>query len=128
MLQHAYAGWDGVDPTSTFQFLPPYGNGSAAGYKAAGWSLHDANSYSKALYQNLKGVNTYLSYLRTRGTSDMLDSLDAAVTNALAGQQKPGPALNGVASSWKQTISSYGSSFKQEYRTSINYGKAPTGP
>jgi multiple sugar transport system substrate-binding protein len=129
MVEHGYAGWDGVDPTSTFQFLPPGGDATPAGFKGAGWNAKDAKVYSDSLLANLEGPDTYIPYLRTRGTSDMLSALDAAVTNTLAGRSKPKEALDGVAESWKRTVSDIGDEeFKQEYLTSINYGKAPTGP
>jgi multiple sugar transport system substrate-binding protein len=129
MQAHGFAGWDGVDPTSTFQFLPPGGDATVQGFEDAGWNAKDAKVYSDSLLANLKGPDTYIPYLRTRGTSDMLSALDAAVTNTLAGRVDPKKALDGVAESWKRTVSDIGNDeFKQEYQTSINYGKAPEGP
>ncbi|HEX7021712.1 MAG TPA: extracellular solute-binding protein [Trueperaceae bacterium] len=129
LTQAAYAGGDGIDPTSEFQFLPPLGNANVEGYVKAGWNPEDARTYSDALYANLAQVDTYLPYLRTRGTASFQNALDAAITNVLAERAEPQEALDGVAEAWQRTIDSLGAdSFKQEYRTSIGYGEAPKGP
>jgi multiple sugar transport system substrate-binding protein len=129
LTEAAYAGWDGIDPTSRFQFLPPGGTASVEGYEEAGWSGEDAQVYSDALLANLAEVDTYLPYLRTRGTAEIVNELDAAVTNVLAGQAEPQAALDGVAEAWSRTVDSLGADeFKQEYQTSINYGEEPMGP
>jgi multiple sugar transport system substrate-binding protein len=129
MIQHGFAGWDGVDPTSTFQFLPPGGDATEEGFVAAGWDAGDAKAYSDALIANLDTAETFIPYLRTRGTSEFLNALDAAVTNVLAGRAEPKAALDEVAEQWKRTVEELGEDeFKDEYQTSINYGKAPEGP
>lgn len=129
MLDDAYEGADGVDPTSSFQFLEPQGEATVSGYEKAGWNGADAKAYSQAILDNLTKVSTYLPYLRTRGTSDILSGLDAAVTNTLAGQSEPQEALDGVSDEWKQLVEELGSDeYKDEYQTSIGYGKEPTGP
>jgi multiple sugar transport system substrate-binding protein len=129
MLDYAYDGADGVDPTSSYQFLKPDGAADVGAYEKAGWSAADAEAYSKAILDNLENVDTYLPYLRTRGTADMFETLDAAVTNTLAGRSPPQEALDGVAEQWTQLVEELGSDeFKEEYQTAIGYGKEPTGP
>jgi multiple sugar transport system substrate-binding protein len=129
MLNYAYEGADGVDPTSSFQFLKPEGEATVSGYEKAGWSGADAEAYSKAILDNLTHVDTYLPYLRNRGTSDIISGLDSAVTNTLAGRSEPQEALDGVAQEWEQLVEELGNEeYKDEYRTAIGYGKKPTGP
>ena len=129
LMKAAYAGWDGLDPTSMFQFVTPNGTASVEDYVVAGWNSDDAQAYSDALFENFKAVDTYIPYLRIRGTNEFLNALDVGVTEALAGQKTPQEALDEVAKAWKLTIDSFGKDqLLKEYQTAINYGKPPTGP
>lgn len=129
LMEAAFAGWDGLDPTSSFQFVEPQGTAKVEEYVAANWNADDAKAYSQALYENFEAVDTFIPYLRIRGTNEFLNALDIGITQALAGQKTPQEALDEIAKEWKQTIDSIGKDqLLKEYQISINYGKAPTGP
>jgi hypothetical protein len=65
--------------------------------------------------------------LRIRGTNEFSLAMDTAVNQYLTNQISAEKAAEQIAKDWKRIIDSFDfESYKEEYKTSINFGGIPT--
>jgi ABC-type sugar transport system, periplasmic component len=115
-------GWTGVDPGTTYDFLPPVGTATIDEYVQTGYDADDVREFLLAYQTMWFEYPLSLPYLRIPGTADYIESLDIHLSEALSGQASPQEALDRVARDWERITNRMG---RQEqlrlYRESIGY-------
>lgn len=115
-------GWTGVDPGTTYDFLPPAGTAKIEDYVETGYDAEDMRGFLQAYQTMWFDYPLSIPYLRIPGAADYIESLDVHLSEALSGQASPQEALNRVANDWERITNSLGRNDQLRlYRESIGY-------
>ncbi|HHV93479.1 MAG TPA: extracellular solute-binding protein [Firmicutes bacterium] len=115
-------GWTGVDPGTTYDFLPPFGTASIDDYVQTGYDPQDVTEFLNAYLEMWFDYPLSLPYLRIPGTADYIESLDIHLSEALSGQVSAQEALNRTAQDWERITNRLGRQSQLElYREAIGY-------
>ncbi len=115
-------GWTGVDPGTTYDFLPPYGKASIEDYVQTGYDAEDVTEFLNANLEMWFDYPLSIPYLRIPGTADYIESLDIHLSEALSGQVSAQEALDRTARDWERITNRLGKDMQlQLYREAIGY-------
>jgi multiple sugar transport system substrate-binding protein len=115
-------GWTGVDPGTSYDWLPPNGTATIDDYVAAGWNEVDAKSYVDAYTDNFFKYPIFQTYIRIPATTEMMTAWDIHLSEAVTGQISPQEALDRTKDDWNRIIDDYGREELLElYQASIGY-------
>lgn len=115
-------GWTGVDPGTTYDFLPPVGRARVEEYVETGYDADDVREFLQAYQTMWFEYPLSIPYLRIPGAADYIESLDIHLSEALSGQATPQQALDRVASDWERITNQLGRNEQLRlYRDSIGY-------
>ena len=122
-LIYAARGWDGIDPGSSSQYLPPHGTANLDDYLAAGWDETDVRLYSNAYYDNFSNP-LQIPYLRIPGTFGYLTALDIHIFEAVKGQLSAEQALNETVLDFEELTNRLGREDQANvYRASLDFSE-----
>ncbi len=127
LFQTTAFGWGGVDPGKIYDFPPEIsdgqGTGSIEAYVKEGFDRQDALQWLSAYWENYYKMDAWQEYLRIPGATEMINSLDLHISQALVGKESPQQAMDAVAREWKDIANKLGrDKIVKAYRDSINYG------
>lgn len=115
-------GWTGVDPGTSYDWLPPNGTATLADYEDAGWNPVDAKSYADAYTDNFFKYPIFQTYIRIPATTEMMTAWDIHLSEAVTGQISPQEALDRTKDDWNRIIDDYGrEELLKLYQESIGY-------
>lgn len=115
-------GWTGVDPGTSYDWLPPDGTATIDDYVAAGWNAVDAESYVDAYTDNFFRYPIFQTYIRIPATTEMMTAWDIHLSEAVTGQITPQEALDRTKDDWNRIIDDYGrDDLLKLYQESIGY-------
>jgi multiple sugar transport system substrate-binding protein len=122
---NATTGWQGIDPSSTYQLFPPRGEAKVEDYTAYGFDAGDVESYINGYGENMFSFPTSQTYLRIPGTPAYWTALDIRLSEVMTGQKTPKEGLDAVVEDWKAITDSVGGAEKQLplYQAAIGYSK-----
>jgi len=117
-------GWQGIDPSSSYQLFPPRGTAKVEDYTAFGFNAADAKEYITAYGENVFSFPIYETYLRIPGTPAYWNALDVRLSEAMTGQKTAKQALDAVVDDWNQTTNDLGKDKQLKlYQEAIGYTK-----
>ncbi|NLA58148.1 MAG: extracellular solute-binding protein [Firmicutes bacterium] len=115
-------GWTGIDPGTTYDFLPPFGKASIDDYVQTGYDPQDVTEFLNAYLEMWFDYPLSIPYLRIPGTADYIESLDIHLSEALSGQVSAQEALDRTARDWERSTNRLGKETQlQLYREAIGY-------
>ena len=118
----------GVDPGWRCHFPPELSDGWGTGnlkdwVTVGGYDENDAKSFLRAVYEQYYKSDTFLEYLKIPGATELMDSLDVHINEALTGKRTAKEALDLCAKDWERIIEERGKEqMKKWYQESIGYG------
>jgi len=119
---NVYMGWTGVDPGTTYDWLPPDGKAKMEDYVAGGYSPEDAKAFFGAFADNFYRYPIFQTYLRIPGTPEMMEVWDVHLSEAVTGQVSPKEALDRTYKDWQRIIDDIGrDKLLKLYQESIGY-------
>ena len=117
-------GWTGLNPGTSYDWLQPTGKATIDDYKAAGWDANDAKSYVDAYTDNFFKYPIFQTYIRIPGTTELMESWDIHLSEAVTGQVSAKEALDRTYKDWVRIINDQGKDkLLKLYQESIGYKK-----
>jgi multiple sugar transport system substrate-binding protein len=115
-------GWTGLNPGTSYDWLQPTGKATLDDYKNAGWDPNDVKGYVNAYQDNFLNYPIFQTYIRIPGTTEMMESWDIHLSEAVTGQVSPKEALDRTYADWVRIVNDYGKDkLLKLYQDSIGY-------
>jgi multiple sugar transport system substrate-binding protein len=119
---NVYMGWTGVDPGTSYDWFPPYGQATVEEYVVGGYNESDAVQFIGSFQDNFFNYPIFQTYIRIPATSEMMESWDIHLSEAVTGQVSSQEALDRTYRDWVRIIDEIGKEdLLRLYQESIGY-------